>query len=114
MHAHLPLRKSPGGAGARHDRPGLVSLLGWPEGSADARQADLDAVGSMAAYLKQKGYAHLGWLLDLQVHHGRSLLVVAVRYYFRREVESDRALFQGLTFAQMEQLDQNQAKGFAE
>jgi len=28
---------------------------------------DLDAVGSMAAYLKQKGYAHLGWLLDLQV-----------------------------------------------
>ncbi len=74
---------------------------------------DLQAVGGMANYLRQKGYPHLGGLLELQVSQGRSLLVTAVRYYFRREVESDRALFQGLVFCQVEQLDEKQARGFA-
>jgi len=80
----------------------------------DRVKGDLQAVARMAEYLKQKGYLHLGWLLDLQVHQNHSLLVVAVRYYFRREVEGNRELFQGLVFAQVEQLDQKQAKGFAE
>ena len=80
----------------------------------DRLKGDLQAVSRMAAHLRQQGYPHLSWLLDLQVHQSHSLLVVAVRYYFRREVESNRELFQGLVFAQVEQLDQHQAKGFAE
>ena len=42
-----------------------------------------------------------------------SLLVVAVRYFFRRAVETDRELFQGLTFVQIEGLGQAQEAGFA-
>ncbi len=42
-----------------------------------------------------------------------SLLVVAVRYYFRREVESDQALFQGLAFVKWEAMQVAQEKGFA-
>ena len=41
-----------------------------------------------------------------------SLLAVAVRYYFRREVESDQALSQGLSFAKLEALTEAQKKGF--
>lgn len=41
-----------------------------------------------------------------------SLLAVAVRYYFRREVESDRELFQGLAFAKLDALQESQERGF--
>ena len=37
---------------------------------------------------------------------GQSLLVVMVRYFLRRQVEEDPQLFQGLAFAQLEQLQQ--------
>jgi WD40 repeat protein/serine/threonine protein kinase len=43
-----------------------------------------------------------------------NILAVAVRYYFRREVEADPQLFQGLAFAKLEALQEGQAKGFAE
>jgi serine/threonine protein kinase len=66
----------------------------------------------MAAALKEKGYAYLGWLLDLQVHHRTSLLVVAVRYFFRRQVEEDAELARGLTFDELKGLSQTQAEGF--
>jgi serine/threonine protein kinase len=74
---------------------------------------DMNAVERMAAHLKNSGYEHLGWLLELQVHQRHSLLVAAVRYYFRREVEADRQLFQGLVFAQIEQIDEKQTQAFA-
>src|SRR5712692_7447080 len=45
--------------------------------------------------------------------NGPPLLVIAVRYFFRREIESDRELFQGLAFAQLERLGQRQEEGFA-
>jgi hypothetical protein len=41
------------------------------------------------------------------------LLAVAVRYYFRREIETDRELFQGLAFVKLEALPESQDKGFA-
>jgi serine/threonine protein kinase len=41
-----------------------------------------------------------------------SLLAVAVRYYFRREVETDEALFRGLACAKWEALQEAQKKGF--
>jgi WD40 repeat protein/serine/threonine protein kinase len=42
-----------------------------------------------------------------------SILAVAVRYYFRREVETDTQLFQGLAFAKLEALQEVQDKAFA-
>jgi tetratricopeptide (TPR) repeat protein len=42
-----------------------------------------------------------------------SLLAVAVRYYFRREVETDSELFQGLAFAKLEAIRESQDRGFA-
>ena len=40
------------------------------------------------------------------------LLVVAARYFFRRAVETDSELFQGLAFAKMEALTHGQEQGF--
>src|SRR5262249_3682570 len=37
---------------------------------------------------------------------------VAVRYFFRREVESDEHLAHGLAFAQMQRLHEDQERGF--
>jgi tetratricopeptide (TPR) repeat protein len=42
-----------------------------------------------------------------------SLLAIAVRYYFRREVETDPQLFQGLAITKLEALQEGQAQGFA-
>jgi tetratricopeptide (TPR) repeat protein len=41
------------------------------------------------------------------------VVVTAVRYFFRRAVEQDSALAQGLTFAQLEKLQTTQEQGFA-
>jgi serine/threonine protein kinase len=41
------------------------------------------------------------------------ILLIAVRYYFRREVASDPELSSGLTFAKLEALQEGQEKGFA-
>jgi serine/threonine protein kinase len=72
----------------------------------------LERVGHIAAELEAQQYAYLAGVLKAQVYRNQSLLVVAVRYYFRREIENDRALFQGLSFAVQEQLAQDQAAGF--
>ena len=39
--------------------------------------------------------------------------MIAVRYYFRREIETDKELFQGLVFTKVEALQEAQEKGFA-
>jgi hypothetical protein len=75
---------------------------------------DLDAITEVADFFQQQGFKHIAWLLNVQVGAGKSLLAVAVRYYFRRAVETDRELFQGLAFLQMEGLSETQARGFAE
>jgi len=52
-------------------------------------------------------------MLSLEVRPNESLLIVAVRYFFRRAVEEDAQLFQGLAFAQLEAIKNDQEKGFA-
>ncbi len=44
---------------------------------------------------------------------GASILAVGVRYFFRREVENDQQLSQGLAFAKLEAIHDAQDKGFA-
>jgi serine/threonine protein kinase len=79
-----------------------------------AQWAALDRV---AGVIENAGHRTLAHFLRLRpTGEGADdppLLAVAVRYYFRRAVESDQALFQGLTFSQMEGLAQGQQVGFA-
>jgi serine/threonine protein kinase len=42
-----------------------------------------------------------------------NILVTAVRYFFRREVETDTELFHGLAIAKLEALQEGQERGFA-
>lgn len=62
--------------------------------------------------LHQAGYPSLSWLLKHKTSSGKPFLVVAARYFFQREVETDPELFRGLTFQQMYQLDSQQQAGF--
>jgi serine/threonine protein kinase len=76
-------------------------------------QTESQALEQMADELRQAGYGGLAHLVSLRPDQGPPLLVTAARYFFRREVEADRELFQGLTFAQLENLSQHQEAGFA-
>ncbi|HEY8504860.1 MAG TPA: hypothetical protein VIL46_09780, partial [Gemmataceae bacterium] len=88
------------GSFARHTDP--VALMG----------AEWQTVERMAGELRAAGYATLATLVALRPRDGAPLLVVAVRYFFRRAVEEDPKLFQGLAFAQMEKLRKEQERFF--
>jgi uracil-DNA glycosylase family 4 len=75
--------------------------------------AEADALGEVADDLRGLGYADLAEFVGLRPQRGEPLLVLAARYFFRRGVEQDSALFQGLAFAQMERLQEAQEAGFA-
>jgi serine/threonine protein kinase len=99
------------------DHAALVKKLRASQHFGDDTQrvrVDVESVNEVAAFLEQQNYKHLAWLLKVQVSQGRSLLVASVRYYFRREVEKDRELFQGLAYQQMENLAEAQSRGFEE
>lgn len=76
-------------------------------------EAEWRVVTLLAEDFKQAGYPSLGWLLAQRPATGLSLLAVASRYFFRRAVEEDARLFQGLAFARLEALDEAQERGFA-
>jgi hypothetical protein len=76
-------------------------------------RAEWQALESLADEVRRAGYPALAHLLGLRPAAGDPLLVIAVRFFFRREVESDRELFQGLAFAQLERLAESQEAGFA-
>jgi serine/threonine protein kinase len=76
-------------------------------------EAEWQALDRMADELRVSDCPALAHLVALRPPEGLPLLVVAVRYFFRREVETDRELFQGLTFVQLEKLGQSQEAGFA-
>src|SRR5205085_201954 len=65
------------GAFARHTDP--QALL----------EAEKKALRELAVELHSAGFKALGWLLSQPAHPGQSVIVVAVRYFFRREVEGD-------------------------
>jgi hypothetical protein len=80
--------------------------------------AEWQAVEQVADELRRADFVALSRLLAARPDAGASreapsLLVVAVRYFFRRAVETDRELFQGLAFARMEGLSQAQEVGFS-
>jgi uracil-DNA glycosylase family 4 len=74
--------------------------------------AELRALGQMADDLRALKYDTLAELISLSPQQGEPILVIAARYFFRRAVEEDTALFQGLAFSQMEKIQQGQEAAF--
>lgn len=76
-------------------------------------EQDWQALGQIAAALREKHFSALADFLEMRPADAPPLLATAVRCFFRREVETDRQLFQGLAFAQLEKLYDDQNAGFA-
>jgi tRNA A-37 threonylcarbamoyl transferase component Bud32 len=76
-------------------------------------EAEYRALGEGAEGLRRHGYEALAAFLLLRPASGPPLLLSAMRYFFQREVEGDRELFQGLAYARLESLAEGQSAGFA-
>ncbi len=76
-------------------------------------EAEWGTVERMADELGQAGYPTLARFLTLRPGPTEPLLAMASRYFFRREIENDPALFQGLAWARLERLQDTQEQGFA-
>jgi uracil-DNA glycosylase family 4 len=74
--------------------------------------AEAQALEQVGEDLRRLGHANLAAFVALRPQQGEPLLVLAARYFFRRAVEQDAALFQGLAFSQMEKLQENQEVAF--
>ncbi len=75
-------------------------------------QAEKAALNRLGKEVQDAGFRTLGWLLAQPAHGDQSVVVVAARYFFRREVETDPALFRGLQFVAVESLGESQKEGF--
>jgi hypothetical protein len=76
--------------------------------------AEWQAIRCMADVCEAAGYTGLAQLIVLPTSaSGMPLLVSAVRFFFRREIESDPELFQGLAWAKLETLEALQDQRFA-
>src|SRR5262249_8562259 len=79
--------------------------------------AEWKVADELAHDLRAKGYPNLASFLTLRPPGdptAQPLLAVAVRYHFRRAVEEDPKLFQGLAFAQLEKIGKAQEDGAAQ
>jgi serine/threonine protein kinase len=90
---------------ARQVKPSLGSN---PDGVLKAR---LEALRGVGEELRGAGYPRLAWLVEQQPRAGSPLLVLAVRHFFRREVETNAELARGLLFTQLDTLSQSQQVG---
>ena len=90
-------------------KAGALARFGDPDG---LLAAEVEALAEMGDDLRQAGHADLAAFVALRPQRGEPLLAVAARYFFRRAVEEDAALFQGLAFAKLEQLQEGQDAAF--
>jgi len=77
-------------------------------------KAEKSALTRLGKDVQDAGFRTLGWLLAQPAHGEQSVVVVAARYFFRREIETNSELFRGLQFAATESLGESQRAGFAE
>lgn len=75
--------------------------------------AELDAVRRTSDELQKGGYPDLGRFVGLKPRQGQPLLVVAVQYFFRKDVQADPELSAEFQFTEIEKLSQQQEAGFA-
>ena len=87
----------------------LARYAGNPQAMIDA---EWHAVEQVAAELRRQEYVLLPQLVSVRLPQGQPLLVVASRYFFRREVEASPELSRSLTFSQLEGLSHTQQAGF--
>ncbi|WP_341768774.1 hypothetical protein, partial [Escherichia coli] len=79
--------------------------------------AEWKVADELAADLRTGGFPTLAVLLTLRPAgdpNAVPLLAVAVRHHFRRTIEEDPKLFQGLAFAQLERIGKAQEQGTAQ
>ena len=87
---------------ARHDSPTLLL------------DAEREALEEIAHPLRKAGHDHQARLVTLKPSGSdTALLALAARYFFRRAVEEDPKLFQGLAFDRLEAMATVQEEGFA-
>jgi len=92
-------------------RAGAFARFSDPQAVLDEEHKTL--VG-MASELRAAGYANLAAFVDCGPRNGHPLLLSAARYFFfRRAIETDEALFQGLAFSRLEQLQESTDSAFA-
>jgi tRNA A-37 threonylcarbamoyl transferase component Bud32 len=77
-----------------------------------ALEQELKLVNLVIRDLKLAKYENLAWLVAQRPANGMPLLVLSVRYFFRRQVEGDPALQVEMTFRTLEGLQESQAAGF--
>src|SRR5262245_64432660 len=91
-------------------KAGAFARFSDPHAVLDAEHQTLVAMGDE---LRAAGYANLAAFIELRPRNGHPLLVAAASYFFRRAVETDSALFQGLAFSRLEQLQESTDSAFA-
>jgi serine/threonine protein kinase len=74
--------------------------------------AEKQALDEVAESFPGDRFARLRRLLQVGPGDGTPLLAAAARYFFRREVEEDRELFQGLAFVLLERQSESLEVGF--
>jgi tRNA A-37 threonylcarbamoyl transferase component Bud32 len=75
-------------------------------------EAEWQLVVAISRRLREDGYAALADLLDLRPDPAQApLLAVAVRFFFRREVEGNEELFRGLVYEQVDAVRQDLRTG---
>jgi serine/threonine protein kinase len=87
----------------------LARYAGNPQAMIDAEWKAVEQVGEL---LRRQEFTLLPQLVSARLPQGQPLLVVASRYFFRREVEASPELSRSLTFSQLEGLSHAQQAGF--
>ncbi len=76
--------------------------------------AEWQVVATIANDLRRGGYVALADLLDLRTDPAQPpLLAVAVRFFFRREIETNEEMFRGLVYEQVDNLRQDMRDGLS-
>ena len=79
---------------------------------AEALEAEWRALGAVSEILSQNSYPNLGKLLKIRPQNGQSILVVAVRYFFRQQVIKDEVLHREHVFSQLSRIKESQDTHF--
>src|SRR5437763_1976078 len=90
----------------------LLSSFALHQAAGDGAGGLRQALAELAGEVERGGHPALAWLLRQPAQPGQSLIVIAVRYFFRREVEADAVLARRLSLGQAEQLTRAQQEGF--
>src|SRR5262249_14015496 len=111
--------RSSGALGGDADPTVLAQRLGDLTRFGDPAQqvaAQWSLADELASDFTSRGFTSLAAFVTLRPHGDPTavpLLAVAVRFHFRRAVEEDPRLFQGLAFAQLERIGKAQEDGAA-